>query len=365
MDTKINGYEFHDLAPQRYYAPPNSWTIEKRKELVNQRIFSGEWYGALKRDGALYRFVKYNDGTMELLGRSKSKKTNDYLNKIDHVPHLQKFFDKLPNGTCLLGELYLPSDEQAKTTTAIMNSLTPRAVKKQEKEPLTYYVFDILAFDGVNMIDYSLVDRIEELNLMWRTYPSEFVEYAEYFSGKELWDKLQSYLADGNEGIVITNGTSPYRPGKRSTKDTLKIKKELQDTIDTVIIGANPATKEYTGKEIETWPYWLDERTNKKVYGSFFQDYYDGAPYQPITKNYYNGWAGSLKLGVYKDDKLVHVGNLSGITEEIKEKWKGYIGKVAEITAMEIMDTGGIRHCKFIRWKDDKKPEECLMEQIQ
>lgn len=369
MDTKINGIDFHDLAPQRYYAPPNSWTIEKRKNLVTQRIFSGEWYGALKRDGAFYRFVKYNDGTMELLGRSKSKKTGDYLDKIDYVPHLHKFFEELPNGTCLLGELYLESDEQAKSTSSIMNCLCARAIKRQEKEKLHYYIFDILAENGKSLLNTPAIERFDLLNSYWRAYGEpEYVEWAEYFSGKVLWDKLQEYLANGNEGIVIVNGASTYKPGKRSTKDTLKIKKELQDTIDTIIIGANPATQDYTGKEIETWSYWMDERTGKKVNDSFYQEYYDGAPYRPITKNYYYGWAGSLKLGVYKDGKVVHIGNLSGITEEVKENWKDYIGLIAEVSAMEIMtnDNGGygLRHPKLVRIREDISPKDCTYEKV-
>lgn len=367
-DYMIDGYDFHNLEPQRYYAPPNSWSVEKRRELVKTRIFSGEWYGALKRDGAFYRFVKYEDGSMELLGRSKSKKTKDYLNKLDHVPHLMSFFEELPNGTCLLGELYLPDDEQAKSTTAIMNSLTPRAVKKQEHQPLYYYIFDILAFEGENLIDWRLIDRADELNVIKQDYNDNYVEYAEYFSGKELWDKLQEYLALGNEGIVIVNGESPYRPGKRSTKDTLKVKKELQDTLDVVIMGANPPTEEYTGKDLVNWTYWRNDRTDELIRGKYYKEYYDGALYTPVTKNYWYQWAGSLKLGAYKNGKLVHIGNLSGITDEVKESWEHYVGKVAEITAMEIMDNDrggyGLRHTKLIGFRNDVAPEECTYERI-
>ena len=41
---------------------------------------------------------------MELVGRSKGV-GGDYLNKIDWVPQLMSFFQNLPNGTCLLGEI--------------------------------------------------------------------------------------------------------------------------------------------------------------------------------------------------------------------------------------------------------------------
>ena len=52
----------------------------------------------------------------------------------------------------------------------------------------------------------------------------------EYKNGKELWELLQNLLATGYEGIVITREDAPYQPGKRPSKDCLKVKKELQDT---------------------------------------------------------------------------------------------------------------------------------------
>lgn len=365
----IDGINFHNLEAMRYYSPPVSEAPQKTKKRVNERIFSGDWLGALKRDGAFYKFVKYEDGTMELLGRSKSKTTGDYLNKLDHVPHLQKFFEELPNGTCFLGEVYVPSDEQAKSTTAVMNSLTPRALKMQANEPLKYYVFDVLAWDGVSWVDSPAKERFEKLSDIARGWCCPYVDYAEYFSGKELWNKLQLYLAEGREGIVIINSKSPYKPGKRSTYDSLKIKKELQETIDCIVIGANPPSREYNGKEIETWQYWFDERKGLKLQGDYYIDYLHGAPIIPLTKAYFMNWAGSLKLGLYKEDKLIHIGNLSGITDEIKKDWRNYLGKVVEVGAMEVIHgdggTLGLRHPKFLQWREDKTMTECLYSQLE
>ena len=74
-------------------------------------IFSNEYLGARKIDGAYYRFVKDMDGNMRLQGRNKGGVAGEFLNKkIGHVPpHLQpkNFLTVYPNGTCLLGELNL------------------------------------------------------------------------------------------------------------------------------------------------------------------------------------------------------------------------------------------------------------------
>ena len=374
MKYYINGINFWELEAQKYYAPPKSWSAEKIKDTTTSRIFSGEWWGAQKRDGAFYKFIKDEDGNMFLIGRSKSK-SGDYLDKYDWVPHLHSFFESLPNGTCLLGELYMPRDEQAKTTTSIMNCLQPKAIKRQEKEEnkLHYYIFDILADGGQSLIDCPAQDRFDILNSCKHTYGEGYHEWAEYYTGKELWDVLQNLLADGYEGVVITRGSAPYQPGKRPSKDCLKVKKELQETIDCVIIGANSPTKIYSGKEPETWEFWLNESTLEKItaseylektHNTIYAAYADGATVVPVTKNWFYGWAGSLKLGLYDGDKLVHVGDLSGVTDEVKEHWKDYVGTVAEISCMEIHDTGGLRHPKLISYRSDKPAKDCVINQI-
>ena len=367
MTMLIDGIDFYNLEIQKYYAPPHSWSEEKIKNITTSRIFSGDWLGSRKRDGAYYLFVKDENGNMALRGRSKSV-SGEYLNKIDWVPHLMPFFNELPNGTCLAGELYLKSNEQAKSTTTIMNCLVNKAIKRQEKEPLIYYVFDILADEGKSCLNKTAAERFDLINSYWRAYPHEYVEFAQYYSGKELWEQLQSILAEDGEGVVITQQNSLYQPGKRPSKQCLKVKKELQETIDCFVIGALPPTKQYTGKEIEEWPYWFNEVTNEKINKNMYNDYVDGATVIPVTKNWFYGWAGSLRLGVMKDGKEVEIGSISGITDEIKANWKDYIGHVCTITAMEIMDNAqgghGLRHPKFCNWRPDLTKGDCTWEKI-
>lgn len=368
MKGYIDGYNFAELDVMKYYAPPASWSEEKKKTETRNRIFSGEWWGAQKRDGALYVFLKDEDGNITLRGRSKSV-NGEYLDKWDHLPQLQEWADDLPNGCCFLGEVYRPGEEGSKVTTTIMGCLTAKAIERQKEESqkMHYYIFDILAYDGKSYMKKKALDRFDDLNLMWRCYPSSYVEYAEYVNGNELWNTLQNLLMEGYEGMVITKGDALYEPGKRPSKTTLKVKQELKETVDCIIIGANPPEIVYKGKNIEGWKYWIHKLSKEKLpEGEHFEEYQNGEPIEPITKSYYYGFAGSLKLGLYRDGEVAYFGDLSGLTEEILLNWKDYIGKVAEVGGMQIdSESGHIRHPRFLGWRTDKAPKDCTWSQVE
>jgi len=378
MNCIIEGIDFFNLEAQKYYSTPNSWSAEKKKENAMNKIFSSQWYGARKVDGVFGMIGRNLDG--EIFWRPRAKNTKgEFVNKIEWLPQIHDFLNDVDPGTVFLCETYIPAHESAKDTTSVLNCLLPKSLKRQENEEykLHIYIFDVLAENGKSYLNWKAFDRFDLLNSFSRAYPHPYIDWAQYYNGQELWDMLQNLLADGYEGMVITREDAPYTPGSRKQIYTLKIKKELQETIDCVIMGANSPSILYTGKEVETWPYWFNNLTHQFItadeylatyHTNIYVAYNEGVPVEPITKNYFYGWAGSLKLGLYDGDKLIHVGDLSGVSDEIKENWKDYIGSVAEISCMEITENQnggwGFRHPRLLSWRKDKPARECTIEQV-
>ena len=384
MTGYIDGYNFKEMEPMKYFAPPSTWSDEKKRDNARAKIFSGDFLGAEKKDGYFAKLVKDEDGNIGLYSRSRNVK-GEFPEKHEWVPHLQPFFDSLPNGTCLLGELYLPSAPGSRNITALMGCLKEKAIARQEKgEKLHFYAFDLLACRSVKLIDMEAEVRFKDLAILFEDHlpKCEYVSYAEYKSGADLWSMLQEILARDDEGVVITHANGLYEPGKRPSKTTLKIKKELKQTIDCFFTGIGSApTKEYTGKEIETWKFWLNQISGEKINAEMFKEYKAGCPIIPITKGYYHGWAGSLEIAVfrkkagsrckingveYNDTEIFPIGWLSGLPDEMKADPKKYAFKPIEVTAMEYDAwSHALRHGKMVGWRKDLGIGDCTLDKIE
>ena len=378
----IDGYDFGEMEAMKYWAPPSTWSDEKKRDNARAKIFSGEYFGSEKKDGYFAKLIKDEDGNIILYSRSRGV-NGKFADKHEWVPHLQPFFDALPIGTCLLGELYFPSKPGSRNVTTIMGCLKEKAIERQEKgEKLHFYVFDCLAWDGESCVKTKFSARTEKIVLLSQGAPqNEYVSFAEYKTGAELWSMLQEILARGDEGVVITHQDGIYEPGKRPSKTTLKIKKELKQTIDCFFTGRGSApTREYTGKEIEAWQYWENLLTGEKVQGELYKDYRAGASIEPVTKGYFHKWYGSLEIGVfrhktgskckingvvYEDTEVFPIGWLSGVTDEMKADPSKIAFKPIEVTAMEMdMYAMTLRHGKLVGFRPDLTLADCTLDKI-
>lgn len=370
MEIIIDNFDFWNMKPQKYYSFTSAFKGDKKAK-AKELTLSGKYLGSRKMDGAWNMIIRDIDGNFHMRSRTESV-NGGYQDKAEWIPHICEELKEIPRGTVLVGEIYFPNNEGSRKITSVLNCLKDKCLDRQKKNGyLHFYTFDVIAWNGKSLIDMPFAQRITYLNLE-ALKGLNYVEIAEYLTGKDLWNLYGEVIAVGGEGIVITREDCKYLCGKRTAWMTLKMKKELEDTIDAFLDGDyKPATRLYTGKEITTWPYWENSKTGEKFNTCKIDDYTNGVPVEPVTKAYYYGWASAVSFSVLDAGKPRHIAYISGITDELKNeivsnptKW---VNKVAELTAMEIEHINNdytLRHGKIEKWRDDKNPDDCSYDQL-
>lgn len=373
---KVN--ELYPEAGELMFPPQLIWKLPAGKEDMKSEVCSnGEYFAQEKMDGALYLFTKTLNYSY-LFGRTKSTKTGLQSEKGANVPHIIGAFSCLPPNTVLLGEIFVPGGT-SKDVTHIMGCLAPEAIKRQNKEGnIHYYVYDILYLNGECLMEIPAIERYEKLSNLWNKYSLnqyDFLHLAKVYE-ENIEDELSRILSSGGEGMVLKKKDAPYRPGSRKAWENIKFKQ--MDSVDLVITRTIPATKEYTGKDIETWPYW--EHTgidfNMEGYKELLEGFYYNTSiklpgYIPVTKPYFLGWRTSIGIGAYNDaGELVELGTVSsGITDDMRrlmtEFPDGYVGHVCALDCMSIdRKEKTLRHPVFKCMRDDKNAEDCKISEV-
>lgn len=368
--------EFFPGAEDFMIQPMLIWTLPvNKKDKLSEICVSGEYFAEEKKDGALYQFCRTDKGNY-LFGRTVSVKNGLLTNKIDNVPHINSALSCLPCGTVIVGEIYVPGGT-SKNVTSIMGCLPAEAIKRQDKQgKIKYYLHDMIFYNGEDMQSWGAEARYQKLVEAWNKFHLEqfdFLRLAESFdTGIE--ERLSQILAAGGEGIVLKKKDAPYSEGKRPAWATIKCKQ--MDTIDLVCTRAIEATKEYTGKELETWPYWQErsERDQNGEYtwlsseGQYYEDYlHNPHIYRPVTKPYFYGWKTAIGIGAYDDEgNLKEIGTVSsGLTDEMRAHLDDYVGKVVALQCMSIdRKEKTLRHPIVKAWRDDKNAAECKLSEV-
>ena len=276
--------------------------IHKGTDAQLKACDDGTWFAQLKKDGALYMFVKGANGENYLFGRTKSKVTGLLTEKSANIPHIVEVFHDLPYSTVLLGEIYYPG-KTSKNVTSIMGCLPQKAYDRQFKEgygPIHYYVYDCLEYNGVSLLPYDNWSRYEITKAIFKKHiiPNSVipftVELAEAVE-EEIYSAIGQALSNGEEGMVVKKKTGFYEPGKRPST---MLKAKQVDFIDVVITGFKDPVIEYTGKEIENWQFWVNGYD-----GSHFPIglHYGEDIAVPVTKHHYFGWKNAIEIGAYDE----------------------------------------------------------------
>jgi len=210
------------------------------------------------------------------------------------------------------------------------------------KNPSTYYVFDILYDEGKNLESLGYLERRQILNLVLKT--NDTIRISEYIDEKGT-EILASSKELNLEGIVAKHKRSVYREGIRS-RDWLKIKNTK--TQDCVIIGYTRGLGSRVSHfgSLMLAVYSAKERKLKFAghAGTGFNDQTLSEIYSKLKP---------LETNSRPVDKIPYLNR--------ETKWLKPV-LVAEVKFDEWTRDGILRAPVFLRLRDDKKPEECIVE---
>ena len=342
--------------------PINASETQKAKR--EKALEGGEYLAAVKRDGAFYKFSKI-DGVCKLQSRTVSTKDGNFVEKQDRVPRIMEELDKLPDGTVLIGEIcFADRSKTSADIVSVMGCLPKKAIERQKGNPLEYYVFDILAYGGEIVAERKFEDRCRLMKKLSVNFEFNFVQFAKFYAN-DIPALISEWLTNGEEGAVLIKKDQPYHFGKRPAWSSIKIKQEILNTLDLVIMSYTAPSVKYTGKYPQSHNFWRNLKTGEMVE----QNMYTEGGWEAITENFYFGYIGGLTLGAYKDGELVEVAVISNINDDVRAKAyadpQELIGTVVEVTAMQVDQARkSLRHAKLVRMRPDKAKEECQYHEI-
>jgi ATP-dependent DNA ligase len=207
-----------------------------------------------------------------------------------------------------------------------------------EQTPARYIAFDLLARNGDSLLESPFAERRAALE-------STFDGALDLTPSTRSLEEAEPWLGSG-EGVVAKDVRAPYRPGERV--GMVKVKRVR--TIDAVVAGWRP------GKEDGT-------------VGSLILGLYDDA-----AKLHIVGHSSGLraaekrtlvdKLKPYETGKRGH-GDPSRWKNEKELEWIDLRPELVVEVTYDHTSGGRIRHgTKILRWREDKPPLECKLEQM-
>lgn len=288
------------------------------------------WIYEPKWDG--FRAIAFVDGDdLEL----KSRNGKD----------LKRYFPELrfmPGRYVLDGEIVIESaDGEGEEFNLLGQRIHPAQSRVQmlaEQTPATFMTFDLLAQDDEVLLDLPWEERRTRLEALVAA-PVKLTPYVETAADAEHW--LHSA-----EGVIAKERAAPYRPGERT--GMVKIKRVR--TMDAVVMGWRPGKAEGTVGAIILGLYTPEGRLREVGHSSGFTAKQKRELVETL-KPYETGNRGS--------------GEPSRWTQGRDLEWVELRPElVVEVTYDHASD-GRIRHgAKVQRWRDDKDPADCTIDQL-
>src|SRR4051794_40293579 len=257
---------------------------------------------------------------------------------------LRRYFPELsfPEGHYVLdGEIVLFDADGRQDFDALGQRIHPaesRINMLAEQTPTRFIAFDLLAFDDESLLELPQSERRDRLETM-------IAKPLDLTPCTESPDEAQPWL-QGAEGVIAKRQDAPYKPGERV--GMAKIKRVR--TIDAVVMGWRP------GKEADT-------------VGSLILGLYDDAG-ELRTVGHTSGLSAKRKRELVEELKPYEtgergMGDPSRWANERALEWGARRPELVAEGSFYHTSNDRIRHgTKLSRWRDDKDPADCRMEQL-
>ncbi len=286
-----------------------------------------QWSYEQKFDG--FRAIAFVDGEGLRLQSRGSKDLTRYF------PELV-----LPPGRYVLdGEIVVDGDGERQAFGSLQQRIHPAAsrVERLAREiPASYVAFDLLELDGTELLAEPFERRRELLEGLDGVRRSELTRDP---AAAERW-------LEETEGVVAKRLDAAYAPGKR----TAMVKVKRVRTIDCVVMGYRPGTVEGTVGSLILGLYEPDGQLRPVGHTSAFS---------AKRKRELPGELAAFETGARGS------GEPSRWTADRELEWVELRPELVVEVSYDHSSDGRIRHgTTIVRWRDDKPPRECTVDQL-
>jgi ATP-dependent DNA ligase len=295
-----------------------------------------EWRYEPKYDG--FRMLIYRDGDEAYLQSRGGKPMNRYF------PEVEAQLLAMPQDRVVLdGEVVIVVDgiHEFDLLSQRIHPAASRVEKLAAETPAVFHAFDVLSIGDEELLDLSYEQRrarLEQLDLG----PVKLTPVVASAADAEQW------LTGNSEGVIAKQADAPYLPGAR--KGMVKIKRVR--TADCVVAAFR------FGKE-------------EGVVGSLILGLYDDAGELHVV-GHCSGFGGAKQkremlslLEPYRTHER-GTGEPSRWKSDEDLAWEGLRPELVCEIGYDHVTGQRIRHgTKFMRWREDKDPKECLLSQLE
>ena len=257
---------------------------------------------------------------------------------------LGRYFPELrfPSGRYVLdGEIVIERPEGREDFEALQSRIHPAASRVTllaEEIPATFCAFDLLVDDGESLLDLPFGERRKRLEALV-VPPVCLTPLVTDHTAAERW------LHEA-EGVIAKERDAPYRPGER--KGMVKIKRIR--TVDCVVVGWRPGKADGTVGSLILGLYQPDGQLRVVGHSAGFSAK-QKRELVALLAPFESGERGSADPSRWSADREL--------------EWIAMRPELVVEVTFDHVSGGRIRHgARTIRFRDDKAPAECTVEQL-